>query len=119
MGIFADVGPLTCFISTHVRSPLPSFPRNPDLTCSWRQLIPADFTFDPNANPPCFASNEDTVRPPSLPILSFLFLISSSVPSTAQLKIEKGTKIRLKIVGTRVDATEIVSPPSLLSLSPL
>ncbi|KAL8276815.1 hypothetical protein RQP46_010746 [Phenoliferia psychrophenolica] len=63
MGIFADVGPLTCFISTH--------------------LIPADFSFDPNANPPCFASTEDT------------------------LKIEKGTKIRLKIVGTRVDATEI------------
>jgi len=37
--------------------------------------------FDPNANPPCFAS-EDQV-------------------------IEKGTKVRLKIVGTRVDATEI------------
>ncbi|KAM0750223.1 hypothetical protein T439DRAFT_339777 [Meredithblackwellia eburnea MCA 4105] len=63
MGIFATVGPLTCFISTH--------------------LIPAEYTFDPNANPPCFASPEDT------------------------LTIEKGTKIRLKIVGTRVDATEI------------
>ncbi|GAA5853036.1 hypothetical protein JCM5353_000580 [Sporobolomyces roseus] len=63
MGIFVDVGPLQCFVSTH--------------------LIPPDFSFDPNANPPCFTSTEDV------------------------LKIEKSTKIRLKIVGTRVDATEI------------
>ncbi|KAJ8294801.1 Protein arginine N-methyltransferase 1 [Rhodotorula toruloides] len=54
MGIFVDVGPLQCFISTH--------------------LVPPDFSFDPNANPPCFASSEDT------------------------LTIQKGTKIRLKIV---------------------
>ncbi|GAA5842402.1 hypothetical protein JCM11251_004217 [Rhodosporidiobolus azoricus] len=63
MGIFVDVGPLQCFISTH--------------------LVPPDFSFDPNSNPPCFTSTEDT------------------------LSITKGTKIRLKIVGTRVDATEI------------
>ncbi|BGP15532.1 hypothetical protein JCM10213_006481 [Rhodosporidiobolus nylandii] len=63
MGIFVDVGPLQCFISTH--------------------LVPPDFAFDPNSNPPCFSSTEDT------------------------LSIQKGTKIRLKIVGTRVDATEI------------
>ncbi|BGP47573.1 DNA-directed RNA polymerase II subunit [Rhodotorula kratochvilovae] len=63
MGIFVDVGPLQCFISTH--------------------LVPPDFSFDPNSNPPCFSSSEDT------------------------LVIQKGTKIRLKIVGTRVDATEI------------
>lgn len=49
------------------------------------QLIPSDLKFDPNANPPCFSSDED------------------------QATIEKGTRIRLKIVGTRVDATEIVS----------
>ncbi|GAA6023566.1 hypothetical protein JCM10207_005716 [Rhodosporidiobolus poonsookiae] len=63
MGIFVDVGPLQCFISTH--------------------LVPPDFAFDPNANPPCFSSTEDTML------------------------IQKSTKIRLKIVGTRVDATEI------------
>ncbi|GAA5838228.1 hypothetical protein JCM3775_004940 [Rhodotorula graminis] len=63
MGIFVDVGPVQCFISTH--------------------LVPPDFSFDPNSNPPCFSSSEDT------------------------LTIQKGTKIRLKIVGTRVDATEI------------
>ncbi|KAH9479293.1 DNA-directed RNA polymerase II subunit rpb7 [Psilocybe cubensis] len=45
------------------------------------QLILPDMKFDPNSNPPSFAS-EDQI-------------------------IEKNTKIRLKIVGTRVDATEI------------
>ncbi|KIJ21169.1 hypothetical protein PAXINDRAFT_6942 [Paxillus involutus ATCC 200175] len=55
MGFFADVGPL--------------------------QLIHPDMKFDPNSNPPSFAS-EDQI-------------------------IEKNTRVRLKIVGTRVDATEI------------
>lgn len=40
--------------------------------------------FDPNSNPPSFASDEQI--------------------------IDKGTHVRLKIVGTRVDATEIVGP---------
>ncbi|TIB76343.1 hypothetical protein E3Q23_01912 [Wallemia mellicola] len=44
-------------------------------------LIPQDIKFDPSSNPACFSS-EDQV-------------------------IEKGSKVRLKIVGTRVDATEI------------
>uniref|UniRef100_D8Q2A1 DNA-directed RNA polymerase II subunit RPB7 n=1 Tax=Schizophyllum commune (strain H4-8 / FGSC 9210) TaxID=578458 RepID=D8Q2A1_SCHCM len=61
MGFFADVGPLTVFVS--------------------HQLIHPDMKFDPNSNPPSFAS-EDAI-------------------------IEKNTKVRLKIVGTRVDATEI------------
>ncbi|KNZ59626.1 DNA-directed RNA polymerase II subunit rpb7 [Puccinia sorghi] len=65
MGFFVEVGPLQAFVSSH--------------------LIPSDLKFDPNANPPCFSSDED------------------------QATIEKGTRIRLKIVGTRVDATEIVS----------
>ncbi|KAA1125367.1 DNA-directed RNA polymerase II subunit [Puccinia graminis f. sp. tritici] len=63
MGFFVEVGPLQAFVSSH--------------------LIPSDLKFDPNANPPCFSSDED------------------------QATIEKGTRIRLKIVGTRVDATEI------------
>ncbi|KAJ3546681.1 hypothetical protein NMY22_g1948 [Coprinellus aureogranulatus] len=61
MGFFADVGPLTVFVS--------------------HQLIHPDMRFDPNSNPPSFAS-EDQI-------------------------IEKNTRVRLKIVGTRVDATEI------------
>ena len=48
------------------------------------QLIPNDLKFDTSANPPRFASaGED------------------------ENVVEKGTKVRLKIVGTRVDATEI------------
>jgi len=61
MGFFAEVGPLKVFVS--------------------HQLIHPDLKFDPNSNPPSFASDEQI--------------------------IEKNTRIRLKIVGTRVDATEI------------
>ncbi|POY72205.1 hypothetical protein BMF94_4781 [Rhodotorula taiwanensis] len=80
MGIFVDVGPLQCFISTH--------------------LVPPDFSFDPNSNPPCFSSSEDTCSSTDNGQLSFR-------APTLQLTIQKGTKIRLKIVGTRIDATEI------------
>ena len=41
--------------------------------------------FDPNANPPCFSNPEE------------------------QVSLERNARVRLKIVGTRVDATEIVS----------
>ncbi|CCO34104.1 DNA-directed RNA polymerase II subunit rpb7 Short=RNA polymerase II subunit B7 [Rhizoctonia solani AG-1 IB] len=45
------------------------------------KLIHPDMKFDPNSNPPSFASDDQI--------------------------IDKGTHVRLKIVGTRVDATEI------------
>jgi len=61
MGFFVEVGPLTVFVST--------------------QLVHPDLKYDPNSNPPSFASPDQV--------------------------IEKGTHVRLKIVGTRVDATEI------------
>ncbi|KAI0041828.1 hypothetical protein FA95DRAFT_1548271 [Auriscalpium vulgare] len=61
MGFFADVGPLTVFVS--------------------HQLIHPDLKFDHASNPPSFTSADQV--------------------------IEKNTKVRLKIVGTRVDATEI------------
>ncbi|KAJ1939883.1 DNA-directed RNA polymerase II subunit [Kickxella alabastrina] len=44
-------------------------------------LIPADMEFDPHSNPPSFHSED--------------------------IKIEKGTLVRVKISGTRIDATEI------------
>lgn len=47
------------------------------------KLIPDDLAFDSNANPPCYQTADQT------------------------LKIEKGEWVRVKIVGTRVDATEI------------
>ncbi|KAG6332315.1 hypothetical protein ID866_6774 [Astraeus odoratus] len=64
MGFFADVGPLQVFVSHQVHL-----------------LIHPDMKFDPNSNPPSFASDDQI--------------------------IEKNTRVRLKIVGTRVDATEI------------
>ena len=48
------------------------------------QLVPADLKFDPTANPPCF-----------------------SQPDDATATIQKGVRVRIKIVGTRIDATEI------------
>ncbi|SCZ97664.1 BZ3500_MvSof-1268-A1-R1_Chr4-3g07349 [Microbotryum saponariae] len=87
MGVFADVGPLQCFISTHAsHTRTASGNMRPELilpSLTSSQLIPSDFAFDPNANPPCLTSAEEN------------------------LTIEKGAHIRLKIVGTRVDATEI------------
>lgn len=34
------------------------------------------------------------------------------------VKVEKGTKLRCKLIGTRVDATEIVSPSSFETIMP-
>ncbi|CAJ0884346.1 3435_t:CDS:2, partial [Entrophospora sp. SA101] len=45
-------------------------------------LIPQDLTFDSSRNPPAFVENENTV-------------------------LEKGSHVRIKIVGTRFDATDI------------
>ncbi|WFD44555.1 DNA-directed RNA polymerase II subunit [Malassezia psittaci] len=61
MGFFAEVGPLSIFVSSH--------------------LLPIDYKFQPDANPPEFVSATDN--------------------------IVKGRKVRLRIVGTRVDANEI------------
>ncbi|KAL1924608.1 uncharacterized protein VTP21DRAFT_4262 [Calcarisporiella thermophila] len=44
-------------------------------------LIPQDMKFDPHSNPPCYASEDQ--------------------------EIKKDVHVRIKIVGTRVDATEI------------
>jgi hypothetical protein len=55
------------------------------LSQKYKQLIPPDMKFDPNSNPPCFNNPEE------------------------QVSIERNARVRLKIVGTRVDATEIVS----------
>lgn len=48
--------------------------------------------FDPQSNPPAFVSEDETV------------------------KIAKDDEVRLKIVGTRVDATEIVCPGGFFPL---
>ncbi|GFG33738.1 hypothetical protein Cfor_05480 [Coptotermes formosanus] len=63
VGMFAEIGPLSCFISHH--------------------SIPADMQFCPNFNPPCYKSKDEDVV------------------------IQADDEIRLKIVGTRVDASGI------------
>ncbi|XP_064120234.1 DNA-directed RNA polymerase II subunit RPB7-like [Macrobrachium nipponense] len=50
-----------------------------------RHSIPQDLEFDPNSNPPCYKSRDEEVV------------------------IQQDDEIRVKIVGTRVDATDIVS----------
>ncbi|KAH8926654.1 hypothetical protein BT69DRAFT_1214975 [Atractiella rhizophila] len=63
LGFQARAGPTEVFVTSH--------------------LIPPDLKFDPNSNPPCYSSEEDTQT------------------------IAVNTKVRLKIVGVRIDATEI------------
>ncbi|ESO11251.1 hypothetical protein HELRODRAFT_104718 [Helobdella robusta] len=70
IGIFADIGPLSCFIS--------------------KQSIPADMEFDSLSNPQCYKSkDEDAI-------------------------IQVDDEIRIKIVGTRVDAKEIFAIGTLM-----
>lgn len=57
----------------------PSRPAGADV---WLQLIPSDIKWDPNATPPQFTNNEDTV-------------------------IEPGTHVRVKIIGTRTEVGEM------------
>lgn len=61
MGVIADAGPLSVFISKH--------------------MVPSDMQFNPSSNPPVYES-EDQV-------------------------IQKGSRIRLKLIGTRTDVNEI------------
>ena len=65
------------------RSPHPPPLRWSSLLSSGRQHIPPDMKFDPNANPPCFSNPDDNIS------------------------IERNARVRLKLLGLRVDATEI------------
>merc|ERR1711876_4346 len=70
VGLFTEIGPLSCFISRH--------------------SIPADMTFDPNSNPPCYKTADE------------------------EMVIQQDDEIRLKIVGTRVDASDIFAIGTLM-----
>ena len=70
VGLFTEIGPLSCFISRH--------------------SIPADMSFDSNSNPPCYKTSEDDVV------------------------IQEDDAIRVKIVGTRVDASDIFAIGTLM-----
>ena len=53
--------------------------------------IPPDIKFDPSSNPPAYVSEDQSV------------------------KIEKGSTVRCRIIGTRIDATEFVRFPQRFS----
>lgn len=53
------------------------------LLTSALQLIPSDMTYNPTANPPAYVSEDQT--------------------------IEKGSRLRLKIVGVRADVGQMVA----------
>ena len=79
------------FRLTYVPPPSPLFLRpfahcaplaGPGRRLTEQQLIPSDIKWDPNATPPQFTNNEDTV-------------------------IEPGTHVRVKIIGTRTEVGEM------------
>lgn len=70
VGMFAEIGPLSCFISHH--------------------SIPTDMQFCPNSNPLCYKSVH------------------------GEVVIQEDDEIRLKIVGTRVDASGIFAIGTLM-----
>lgn len=70
VGLFTEIGPLSCFISRH--------------------SIPSDMQFDPNSNPPCYRTQDEDII------------------------IQQDDEIRLKIVGTRVDASDIFAIGTLM-----
>lgn len=77
--MFADVGPLSVFVSNHVCCTFRVvFGLNLGRKADGLQLIPAEIKWDPNATPPQYTDNGDQV-------------------------IEKGTHLRIKLIGTRND----------------
>lgn len=70
IGVFTQIGPLSCFISKHT--------------------IPPELEFDPNLTPPCYRTAD------------------------SETLIQTGDPIRLRVIGTRVDANDIFAVGSLM-----
>lgn len=70
VGLFCEIGPLSCFVSKH--------------------CIPPDMEFDPNSNPICYKTKDESIV------------------------IREEDEIRVKIIGTRVDAADIFAIGSLM-----
>ncbi|XP_064385104.1 DNA-directed RNA polymerase II subunit RPB7 [Halichondria panicea] len=70
VGLFTQIGPLSCFVSRH--------------------SIPPDMDFDPTTTPPCYRTED-----------------SDAV-------IQEDDTIRLRVVGTRVDANDIFAVGSIM-----
>uniref|UniRef100_A0A914W0J3 DNA-directed RNA polymerase II subunit RPB7 n=1 Tax=Plectus sambesii TaxID=2011161 RepID=A0A914W0J3_9BILA len=70
VGVFCEIGPLSCFVSKH--------------------CIPPDMEFDPNSNPPCYKTQDESIV------------------------IKDDDEIRVKVIGTRVDASDIFAIGTLM-----
>lgn len=75
MGIFAEVGPLNCFVSQQVRALLPQVLRRilflPSHPNKFPQLLHPDLKFDPSSNPPSYTSQDQVNLPNTLFSYSF------------------------------------------------
>ena len=116
VGIFTEIGPLSCFISRH--------------------SIPADMDFDPNSNPPCYKTKDEDIviqtgmfsttstcgmrdagfwdRSGKSKDSSLRYSAIASKQFLHPLPFYTEDEIRLKIVGTRVDANDIFAIGSLM-----
>ena len=104
MGFFAEVGPLTVFVSHQVGGSFGHVHRQ--VHC----IVPHS-----SSTRICASTPTQIRRPSHQKTRCVMFLRPvSRMPHGRPVSqiIEKNTKVRLKIVGTRVDATEIASPSS-------
>lgn len=85
MGFFAMAGPLQVFVSSH--------------------LVPADWMFDAVALPPCYRAKDDKS--------DGNHDVDSGGLERRKKRVGQGDLVKLKIVGTKVDATEIVAIGSI------
>jgi hypothetical protein len=77
--------------------------------------MPADMTFDSQGVPSCKTKNKRKKERKQLFLVVCLTLFKNTdVNAAGDVRIGKDDKVRVRIVGTRVDTNEIVSSKSLL-----
>ena len=89
-GCFVEVGPLTCFISRQVFLKLLE---HEEKLLTIPQSIPSDLKFDGNATPPQFTDNAGQI-------------------------IERGTHIRVKLVGIRTELGQMFAVATIKEVRP-
>ncbi len=118
VGMFTQIGPLSCFVSRHVSAnptgclymytpPPPGLTSKADFVSSI-QSIPPEMEFDQNSTPPCYRTADSVSRPSSLPPSLPNNLVPPPPYPSQETLIQEGDSIRLRVVGTRVDANDIV-----------
>lgn len=92
------------------------FPVNKQSFVIFIKLIPADLNFDAARQAYAGFGAEEIVCVKIKLNFKWVLLFKSINYSFLQKSIEKGSHVRIKIVGTRFDATDIVSPKASWSL---